>query len=204
MSPRHVAFIKSKPVTESAQHGPLADQLLFSTLIVNQSHRVLTVITRWGLRYTVPPASNVTWENKRRILIRTGFRMDHEVSVDMNPTDDEFAREGSMAERLRAAITRDARQSYRSNADRESSVYAEISYQTLVDNDGTVYVEDLDLVLSYHTGGKLMHPFSQATVRQEMLDRAKARTGVSLDYYIVDNKGYYAPRYVKVMGRVIK
>lgn len=177
-------------------------QLTLITDVINNSGRDLVIITRTGLRFTIPSQRSTT---DRSIFFREGFEMDGRVDVALNPSDVPFDPERSSAERLLASINKEMSMQAPYRSKKATRIAHCLPASRLVESGGTAYIAALDVVVSFHVrSNAIYHPFSLdgtlAAMRAMEFDDVSLRIGL----YIVDNRNSRTDRYINWQGRVLR
>lgn len=182
-------------------------QLELGLGIVNRTGHALTVVTRTGLRFTVVPESR--WSTERSVVFEQRFGCDRYTGVSIVPRDDDgYHASRSLAQRLYDVVREkvDARtgSNIRQNH-RESFVKGRISYDTLMNCGGTVYVPELDILITSETHQNHPHPFCEEYILEAMKPSVSdARNGLSITLFIVSNAKHLSPRYINFNGIVLR
>lgn len=164
----------------------------------------VVVITRTGVRYTVPRMPSSTF---RGFVIRTRYGWGYGVKVDTYELlNDQGKTTSQEAQLLDQQLTRDdGRARIRRVGGEEGSLDYLISQSELERYGGAVYVENLDLTVSVHDAAyALSHPYSLSGMRKRVAQEATPVEGSSLTYQlrIVDRLGRYGDRYVNLGGEI--
>lgn len=164
----------------------------------------VTVITRTGVRYTIPFCQGATF---RGFVIRSSYRWGHGVKVDTHELlNDQGLTTSQEASLLDQQLRRDNPRIHRAYEPDGVLDYL-ISAREFEQMGGSVYLENLDLTLSVNEGPYVpSHPFSLAGIRKQLAAGVLAEEAKGLSYgiRIVDRLGRFGDRYVNIGGEVFQ
>ncbi len=204
MSVRQTPTVELESVSDAVLGRLGLDPQVTLTLgIINNTGRDLTVISRSGLKYTLPSYRTAT---DRAVFFREGFHLSHDADVSLNPTNAPFSDQPTTAQRLYDGMREKLhREQSGMGRPRQSTTIHRINLDALVTAGGTVYVPALDVVLSIHSNRAVIHhPFSEEGVKEQLrlidMDTASFRYAM----YVVDNRNTHADRYINLNGKVFR
>lgn len=200
--PTPTVTVESVPEATLARAG-LDPQLTLSLGIVNNTGRELTVVTRSGLKFTLPSYRSMT---DRAVYFREGFAVAADANVALNPTDSPFTETVTTAQRLYNSIKQRMHAgSSTYGRHRDAVTFNSLSLEAIIEAGGTVYVSELDVVVSIHANRAIIHhPFSEDGIKEKVKALELGDASLRLAMYIVDNRHYHGDRYVFFAGTVYR
>lgn len=173
--------------------------------IINNTGRELTVVTRSGLKFTLPSHRQLT---DRSVFFKEGFAISAAAQVTLNPSNSPYSEEPSTAQRLydgmRERINRTS-SSVINGRPRDAVTHSRLTLDALIEAGGTVYVPALDVVLSIHSNRALiLHPYSMDGVLEQMRSLDVDDASFRYAMYIVDNRRTHGDRYINLNGKVFR
>ena len=179
-------------------------QAQFGFEFFNGLSNTVTVVTRTGVKYNIPPMGNPSF---RGFLIRSLYRVIGGVNVDTHDLWNDTGRISSVeAELIAKAVTRDdARRG--THAMPHNGVVDYVIQQSEFDEyGGVLYLSNLDVVLSaLSPNDRVSHPHSLAGMRQSLLEdnqTALEHKGLTYQIRIIDRLGQFGDRFVNIAGEI--
>lgn len=205
MTTRHSPSVELEPVAETILGNLGIDPQMTLTLgIINNTGRELTVVSRSGLKFSLPSHRQVS---DRSVFFKEGFQLAAATQVSLNPTHTPYKEEPSTAQRLydgmRERLSRAG--SIAGGRPRDAVTHTRLTLDALIEAGGTVYVPALDVVLSIHTNrAVILHPYSADGVQEQMRSLDVDDASFRYAMYIVDNRRTHGDRYVNLNGKVFR
>lgn len=201
--PRAAPFEIEEMRVNVSQTSRLADPLTCNISYLNGLSDAVTIVQRSGLAFTVPAATD---RNERDFVIRLNHSFSKGVNIDghylLNGVNENSPIE---LQKLQEALNR--RNLYARGREEFSLDYL-VSRETLQKRGGSVYLVELDIVVSILSPNHVpLHPFSDVGMRAQLLESDPAVNSpkfFGMNIRIVDNNGRFGDRFVNMSGQIYK
>lgn len=191
-------------VTDKIGKGLNQIQAQFSFEFYNGLNTTVTVITRTGVKYNIPPMGSPSF---RGFLVRSLYKVIGGVNVDTYDLWNDTGRATSAeAELIAKAVSRDDSH-YRAHVMPHIGVVDYVIQQRdFEDYGGVLYLTNLDITLSFLPKDvRVNHPHSLAGTRLALLEENRELVeskGLTYRIRIIDRLGRFGDRFVNISGEV--
>ena len=188
---------------EVGNYGPCPQSVL-SFEFHNGTGEDITVVTRTGVQIQIPPLRGARFHN---FVIVTKYAAGFNVFVDTGGSSYDQGHSSSLeAKKIESAVFKT--EYGQSGSRNTATVEYQISRQEFAESGGSLYLPNLDLLVSSLSYKYVPHhPFSKAGVRQTMIDNdplLNSNEGLSFNVRIVDKLARFGDRFVNIDGKVYR
>jgi hypothetical protein len=196
-----LAAVISVPLIESPAHQYSVHEhcdLSIHTKFLNYSGRTIRMGTRNGVIYDLQPRSD---RHRQDFIIRQELNLTDNLKASVR--DRLLSHEGIESSDLRA-FKKLFLETYRDQAHGVTLKFDyRISAGDINHQGGTIYLTELDIILSTKQDNIPLHPFSLEAMSHTPKSVRTVTEG-GLGVFIVDNKETIGARYIRMMGKVVR
>lgn len=170
----------------------------------NCSSKPITIITRTGVRFKLPP-NNGYQASLDKVYV--DYTYDTDIGININELDQSNVGDDELEafHRLFIESAQNQKQAHTFNNRRQMSTRSEIPISDITSTNGAVYIPAVDVVICFsEVADSIVHPYSSYGQKLLASELSEDHQGFLYNLTIVDNNGVFGARFINISGKVFK